>query len=403
MAPQLNATRLTTMDPDAPLDDLEPLRELIDTARVVAVGESAHFVREFNHARQRLLRFLVQRCGFSVLAYEYGFSEGFAVDRWLRGEEPELDETAVKWGAGELMHWLRDRDLGVRFAGLDLPAAGGTLLPALEPVADYLREVDPQAVPMVEGALRTAREFASGSAAAAGPAWLKLDKAVRDDLSARLGRLHQRLLAVEPLLVERGGQYRFDQAVHHVLGARQTDYMFRAISEVRGGAGLTADTSAREVYLADSLDWHLAHAEPGARVVLFAHNVHIQKTPVHYGGALATLPLGQHLARRYGSDYRAIAVTSTAEQVPDMELDPDSPVGFRVEVVPAAAPEPGSVEAAALAAGLGLSLSDLRHQPEDLVLDRIRAQRGTVRTPLREAFDAVLTVPTATVEPTVTL
>ena len=42
-----NAVRLDTLDPDARLDDLEPLREIVGDARVVAVGESAHFVQEF--------------------------------------------------------------------------------------------------------------------------------------------------------------------------------------------------------------------------------------------------------------------------------------------------------------------------------------------------------------------
>jgi erythromycin esterase len=33
---------------------------------VVGIGESAHYVREFYLLRHRLLRFLVQRCGFTV-------------------------------------------------------------------------------------------------------------------------------------------------------------------------------------------------------------------------------------------------------------------------------------------------------------------------------------------------
>jgi erythromycin esterase len=33
---------------------------------VVGIGESAHYVREFYLLRHRLLRFLVQWCGFTV-------------------------------------------------------------------------------------------------------------------------------------------------------------------------------------------------------------------------------------------------------------------------------------------------------------------------------------------------
>lgn len=50
-----------------------------------AIGEGAHFVEEFSRARQRVLRFLAERCGFNVFAMEFGFSEAFPLDRWLQG------------------------------------------------------------------------------------------------------------------------------------------------------------------------------------------------------------------------------------------------------------------------------------------------------------------------------
>src|SRR5690606_30956421 len=86
-----HVTPLDTIDPEAPLDDLEPLRELIGGARVVAVGENSHFIEEFAAMRRRILRFLVERCGFTVLAFEYGFSEGFALDAWAQGGGAEED------------------------------------------------------------------------------------------------------------------------------------------------------------------------------------------------------------------------------------------------------------------------------------------------------------------------
>lgn len=85
------ATRLSTIDPDAPLDDLEPLREVIGDARVVAVGEGAHFVAELGAVEARVVRFLVERCGFGVLALELGFQDGRALGPWLHGHGDEDD------------------------------------------------------------------------------------------------------------------------------------------------------------------------------------------------------------------------------------------------------------------------------------------------------------------------
>jgi erythromycin esterase len=88
-----HATSLAGLDPAAPIDDLEPLRDIIGDARVVAVGENSHFIREFSLARHRILRFLAERCGFTVYALEFGFSEGFPVDTWVggAGQDDDLD------------------------------------------------------------------------------------------------------------------------------------------------------------------------------------------------------------------------------------------------------------------------------------------------------------------------
>jgi erythromycin esterase len=79
------ATAADSLDPRAPLDDLEPLREVIGDARVVAIGESAHYVREFYLLRHRLLRFLAERLGFTVYALEAPFTEAHAIDAWVQG------------------------------------------------------------------------------------------------------------------------------------------------------------------------------------------------------------------------------------------------------------------------------------------------------------------------------
>ncbi|MFE3653057.1 erythromycin esterase family protein [Streptomyces sp. NPDC059152] len=408
-----HAAELTTLDPHGDLDDLEPLREIAGDARVVAVGEGAHFVTEFSLARQRVLRFLAERCGFTVLAFEYGFSEGFALDRWLRGEGPDdglaqAGRAAAEWGAADFMHWLRDHNRTsrhpVRFAGLDVPEAGGALRPALDPVRDYLHDVGPDALPLLDTALEISDRFlaGAGSGAAAAPAWARLAPVEQDALTATLARLLLRLRAAEPQYAARGGQERYDIARRRVEGACHTDAMFRAMHALRTGQGDSSDLAIREIYLAESVSWHLERGAPGTRIVLAAHNGHIQKTRIASGGSFTVVPMGYHLARTLGTDYRAVAVTHTADHVPEMVPDERSRVGFTVADTPLAAPAPGSVEAALIDAGLGdrISLTDLRHPPRDddgtPLPNGIRSQSTTLATPVPAAFDAVLAVPTVT-------
>ncbi|MEU6741512.1 erythromycin esterase family protein [Streptosporangium sandarakinum] len=409
-----HAAPLTHLDPEAPLDDLEPLRELIGTARVVAIGENSHFITEFSQLRQRILRFLAERCGFTVLAFEYGFSEGFPLDAWAQGQGTDDDlsahlATAIPVGVEEPLRWMRRHNATaahpMRFAGIDIPAAGGSLVPALTPVADYLREIDPETLPAIEEAMRIARSFAGASAASAAPAWTRLPAAEQDALSAALMRLLLRFRAVEVLYVSRGGRHDYDVALRRLEAACHADYGFRAMAGLYAGTGWTADTSARDVYMAGSLLWHLERSEPGTRVVLAAHNAHIQKTPVSFDGHLTGLPMGQHLGNALGGDYVALALTSTAGHTADMRPDENARFGFTVEDTPLRPPEPGSIEAAFADAGLGLSLADLRQAPRETPggdghspgPDRYRIQSAYLHTPVLEAFDAVLNVPVSTV------
>lgn len=409
-----HAVPLTHLDPDAPLDDLEPLRAIVGEARVVAIGENSHFIHEFAVLRERILRFLVERCGFTVLAFEFGFSEGFPLDAWAQGEGTDDDLSAhlaatIPVGVDEPLRWMRRHNRTpsppVRFAGIDIPAAGGSLLPALTPVADYLRHIDPEALPMVQTAMRIAESFAGGSAADAAPAWARLATAEQDTLSATLMRLLIRFRSVEPLYLSRGDQQSYDIALRRLEGACSGDYTFRAMADLFAGKGLTADTSARDVYMAESVRWHLERFEPGTRVVLAAHNAHIQKTSVSFNGHLTGLPMGQHLHRALGDEYVALGLTSTAGDTADMRRDENARFGFAIDTTALEPPEPGSIEAAFADAELGLSIADLRQaRPEahDSAAfaqgpDRIRIQSAYLHTPILEAFDAILHTPTSTV------
>ncbi|MCT2586215.1 erythromycin esterase family protein [Actinophytocola gossypii] len=405
-----HAVPLTHLDPAAPIDDLEPLGEIIGDARVVAIGEHSHFVDEFDSLRRRILRYLVERRGFTVLAFEYGFSEGFPLDAWVRGEGTDDDLSAhlagsVPIGLDGPLRWIRRHNRTaarpVRFAGIDIPMAGGSLIPALTPVADYLRRIDPETLPMIEAATRIAESFAGHSAAAAAPAWARLATTEQDALSANLGRLLLRFRAVEALYVSRSDQRSYDVAVRRLEGACHGDYTFRAMADLFAGRGLAADTSSREVYLAGSVRWHLERLEPGTRVVLVAHNAHIQKVPIAFNGQLTAFPMGQHLHNALGDDYFALALTSRTGHTAEMRRDERTTFGFAVDDTALGPPESGSIEAAFAGADLGLSVADLRRArrevPGTASPDRIRMQSTYLHTPVLDAFDGVLTTPRSTI------
>ncbi|MFF3593774.1 erythromycin esterase family protein, partial [Streptomyces sp. NPDC002387] len=102
----------------------------------------------------------------------------------------------------------------------------------------------------------------------------------------------------------------------------------------------TADLSVQDLYMAQTLAWHLEQASPGARFVLAAHDNHIQKTAAVFDSTMAALPMGQHLARMLGGTYVAIGLTHTDDHVPEMRPDASAPVGFTLETTHLPAPGP---------------------------------------------------------------
>jgi erythromycin esterase len=351
-----------------------------------------------------VLRLLVERCRFTVLAFESGFSEGFALDEWLRGDRPDgelarLAEECIPAGTARpaevraMFRWLRTHAPAVRFAGVDVPSAAGSLLPSLHPLAGYLDAVDPAARQLLDPAVEIATGIAGTTQAQAAPRYLELAPARADALTAVLSRLADRFDALAPTYVEAGGQAGFDVARWRLEGARAADHHLRAIAGASAGTALPAAGTARERYMAATVHWWLDRLGADARIVVMAHNAHIQRTPVVYGGELQVLPMGLHLDRALGGDYVAVGLTSGGGQTAALYPAADvGPYGFRVEDTALDPPEPGSIEAALT--GAGLALADLRAARGEVAgPDRIRLDSGYLTTPVADAFDAVVHVP----------
>ena len=63
-----HAIALATVEPNRGFADLEPLRRIIGTARILSLGEATHGSREFFQLKHRLLEFAVAELGFTIFA-----------------------------------------------------------------------------------------------------------------------------------------------------------------------------------------------------------------------------------------------------------------------------------------------------------------------------------------------
>jgi erythromycin esterase len=400
-----HAITAESLDPQAPLDDLEPLGELIGDARVVGIGESAHYVREFYLLRHRLLRFLVERCGFTVYAPEAPFTQAQAIDTWIQGGPGTVEEVAAAGVALDLgrcrefhdqLAWMRAHNRTaprrLRLVGTDVPGSGGSPLPALEQVAAYLRGLDPDALPLAEQALALVGRYHDPATFAALGRYAGLDEAAQDALTASLSRLLARMEAMAAWQASHDQDQEHAAALWHLRGVWHLDHLHRDVA----GRGLHVADASRDAFMAESVLRLLNGGPPDLRVVVASHNVHLQKTPIAGDGAFGHFPQGYHLAEALGKDYLAIAATSIGGRTAQIQPDPTHPRGFQLQDLPLPPAADGSLEAA-LATQAPLAIADLRAARPGVddadSFQRLRMEGYFTDVPVFDAFDAVAAIP----------
>jgi erythromycin esterase len=395
------ALRLDSLEPEAALDDLEPLGEMLGGARVVAIGESAHYVPEFYRLRHRLLRFLVERCGFTIYALEAPFTEAHMIDAWVQGGPGTVAEVAaagiaIELGRRKEMHaqleWMRAHNRAaawpVQFAGTDVPGSGGSPLPAFDALAIYLRDADPAALPLLEQAAGLARRYHDPATFNALHRYTALDQAQQDALTAALSRLLARMESMQSYQRRRHREEQHATALHHLRGIWHLDHLHRDVA----GRGLAVGSASRDAFMAESVLRLLDRTAPDARILVASHNIHIQRTPETDGGAAGIFPQGYYLAEALGEEYVSIAVTSKHGETARIQPDPAHPRGFEVHHRPLPPLADGSIEAA-FTAEAALTIADLRAARPEVQdagsFTRIRMEDYFMEAPIFAAFDLV--------------
>ncbi|MEV0649619.1 erythromycin esterase family protein [Phytomonospora sp. NPDC050363] len=396
---------LTTLDPSAPLDDLAWLDDLIGDARVVAVGESSHYNREQYLLRHRLLRYLVTRHGFSAYATESGFTEGRLVDRWVRGDGPDGPARVQAEGMTSLMglwtemgahlEWMREHNASaehpVGFHGVDLSGSNISLLPALDAVLAHLAAAEPGRAldPRLREAAAACSASSAFSAMAALGSYTALPVEARDALTAGLADLGARLAAGRFEYIAATSREEHERAVRSLALAAALDAMIREMTSGGGSHG-----SIRDAAIADNVEWVLRRED---RVVLTAHNGHVQRTPVAVPGAPESTTAGMHLTERLGGDYVVIGTTTGTGQ--SLHTGPGFYTGTLFEDLEP--PRAGSLDALMDATHDGpfaVRLGDLPATDTATVRAASEQRISSFYAPARplDAFDAIVHLPRVT-------
>jgi erythromycin esterase len=287
------ALPLSTTDPNASLDDLEPLRQMVGSAHVVGLGEGTHGTREFFLMKHRILKFLVTRMGFTHFAIEATSPEADDMNRYVLtgdGDPVKLLSRLYFWTWNtqevlDMVRWMREwnstapANQRVQFLGFDMQSPGASI----DSVAAFVQRVDPGAVAEITADYLCLSDFRNRGPTPGRPtsAYASLSASARVDCAAAVK-------AVYDLLTTRRAQYEaasstavYQSVLHHARLVQQFE-------------GMAASSQSRDASMAENVTWIRDQAGPNAKIVLWAHNGHINAVRNLMGGYLRTA---------YGSDY----------------------------------------------------------------------------------------------------
>jgi erythromycin esterase len=279
---------IRTVKAGSELADLHPLKAVVEDASIVALGECTHGSREIFQMKHRLLEYLVEEMHFTIFAIEGDVAlAGIINDFILTGKGDSASvvgsletvwRTQEVW---EMIQWMRSynqtKENKIQFMGFDMQIPWG-VLQNLErfakesddaQLADWLRQVS---------TLHQQVEQTTKSTRATKRNLLRLSEQVEKKISATEATAFIRQNA---------------QALVQLAKMQQ------APLSITGKAAY----NARDKAMAENVEAILRY-NPAAKVVLWAHNGHVNKI----GGLFKTL--GYYLQEKFGSSYVSVGFST---------------------------------------------------------------------------------------------
>ncbi len=282
--------------------DLRLFADIVGDARIVALGESTHGTREFFQVKHRLLEYLVRELGFRVFAVEANQLAVEKVDRYVRGGEGSARDAMrtmfAVWNTQamlEMVEWMRGwneahPESAVRFVGYDMQDHDVPF----DSLMAYLEENEPALAPVLEerlGEYRRERSYATPQVADTVRArWHRQAESLWSEVSGRRDAWLSRS-------TDRADSLRAEWAVQAAELLRQAARFNVALS-----------SPERDSLMAANLEWALRTLAPGARAVVWAHDVHVSRGGDPELSFNAGAQMGAYLARAHGEGYRAFGL-----------------------------------------------------------------------------------------------
>lgn len=305
------------------------IASLDDSAELLGFGEALHGGEALLLFRNRLFQRLVEAHGYSAIAIESSFPRARLVNEYIAGRGPAsyaaVQDDGFSHGFGgldanrELVEWMRQytadpsHGIRLRFYGFDSPSEMiGTDSPrnVLQVVLDYLDSIDGsshQRRERIESLLGSDADW-ENPAASMDPTMSVGLSAAAVALRIETEDLMSELQIRRPELVARSGRGQYMEALQHVSVARQL-LNYHATLARTSDDRISELLGIRDAMMADNLAYMVARERGRGKVLVFAHNRHLQRGKIHWQlGPHSTSwwPAGAQLNELFGTRYVSI-------------------------------------------------------------------------------------------------
>jgi len=301
--------RIDGFDPGLPLGDLEPLRNIVGSARVVGLGESVHTSGGFYQLKHRVFRFLVEEMGFRVFGFEtpwFNAEPAAAYVQTCQGDLSAVIEGLSRpWRSTEvrdLLQWMCEWNQShsnphdrLYFYGFDnqrqAQGNGDGLIAYLERIGFGSDHSWIQGIRACDGVVDT---FWPSR-----PLTADRYEQCQSALSSVAGYFDQN----EKALIKRTSKEDLAWARIHLVGQRAwQEQLFFASSD------FLRSYSARERGMAYVAQAIRGLRFPNERVAIWGHNGHVMHDAIPYVGIPG---MGNYLSEELGNHYVAVALTAS--------------------------------------------------------------------------------------------
>ena len=390
MIPSIDFSSLDFENND--LQKIEKIKEVFDNANIISIGESAHFIKEFNEIRIFLVKILIENYNLRHIALECSHLQAKEINSYLNNDKSDLLKyvgilTASLYGS--FLLWLKDytykNKIRIIIIGIDLP---NTLNPQKEICAleKLVRKSGFPYLKILEEINNLSKNITGESAVSSTNYWNKISKNKQEKLFSLILELELRIKVLQPIVKP----YYYKNMIYLIETIKYILLNLKSMAALFSGTAIEGETSLRDYFMAQSVQYWVTD-QPKLKLLILAHNNHIQKTVVSFEGEMTAISMGQYLSNNIR--YKAIALTHLDKEIPEMHYPSNNILGFSLKKIKSSSIDEKSIENFILRTTECDKTVYLKLDDKTENIRHIRSQSAQIITELNNAFDAVICVP----------